>query len=393
MKKRAIISIAAAISQYIGVGALAAAPPGRFFFPDTANGEKILPLDSHLHTIWSDGYVWPTVRVDEARREGIAAIAITDHMEGSLHGEDLPKTDGFLDLNRSFAIASGYAKGDVQVIHGVEISRGFGHFNCLYTTDNNRLRVPGRKPNESGQYQRVDDQGYREAVGSITTANEQGAFCIWNHPYAPGQREKSHIALGPIDRELISSGKVKGIEVVNGSSFLYDAVNIALDNNLAMFAASDSHAPVDLSSQLHRSVTLVIARDASESSIREALEKRKTVALYRDTLIGSAENVGTIVQSALKATSLPPYVDPARFKTSFYPVEIENHSSMPMIVELDKALKAFNLPMVTIPAYGKQRFDLFVAPIPSDGIRVRVLNSVTRDAGTVETVLPLAAAR
>jgi predicted metal-dependent phosphoesterase TrpH len=35
-----------------------------------------------MHTIFSDGDVWPTVRIEEARRHGLDAVAITDHLEG-----------------------------------------------------------------------------------------------------------------------------------------------------------------------------------------------------------------------------------------------------------------------------------------------------------------------
>ncbi|HOI80411.1 MAG TPA: PHP domain-containing protein, partial [Petrimonas sp.] len=46
--------------------------------PDV-NGFKVLKCDFHMHTVFSDGDVWPTVRVQEAWREGLDAIAITDH--------------------------------------------------------------------------------------------------------------------------------------------------------------------------------------------------------------------------------------------------------------------------------------------------------------------------
>ena len=43
-------------------------------------GYVTLKCDFHIHTVFSDGYVWPTVRADEAWREGLDAIAITDHI-------------------------------------------------------------------------------------------------------------------------------------------------------------------------------------------------------------------------------------------------------------------------------------------------------------------------
>ncbi|MCX6616897.1 MAG: hypothetical protein NTZ98_12470, partial [Acidobacteria bacterium] len=38
-------------------------------------GYKTLKADFHMHTIFSDGNVWPTVRVGEAWRDGLDVIA------------------------------------------------------------------------------------------------------------------------------------------------------------------------------------------------------------------------------------------------------------------------------------------------------------------------------
>jgi len=39
---------------------------------------KTLKCDFHIHTVFSDGNVWPTIRVDEAWMKGFDAISITD---------------------------------------------------------------------------------------------------------------------------------------------------------------------------------------------------------------------------------------------------------------------------------------------------------------------------
>lgn len=44
-------------------------------------GYKTLKCDLHLHTVFSDGTVWPAERVEEAWRKGLDAVAITDHIE------------------------------------------------------------------------------------------------------------------------------------------------------------------------------------------------------------------------------------------------------------------------------------------------------------------------
>ncbi len=56
--------------------------------PDIS-GYRTLKCDLHTHTVFSDGQVWPTVRVEEAWREGLDAIAITDHIEHKPHKQDV----------------------------------------------------------------------------------------------------------------------------------------------------------------------------------------------------------------------------------------------------------------------------------------------------------------
>lgn len=53
-------------------------------------GFKTLKCDFHMHTVFSDGLVWPTVRVSEAYSQGLDAIAITDHIEYRPHKNDMP---------------------------------------------------------------------------------------------------------------------------------------------------------------------------------------------------------------------------------------------------------------------------------------------------------------
>ena len=69
-------------------------------FPDIP-GYQTLKCDLHLHTVFSDGSVWPNIRVQEALRDGLDAIAITDHLEYQPHQDDIPHPD----RNRSYEIA------------------------------------------------------------------------------------------------------------------------------------------------------------------------------------------------------------------------------------------------------------------------------------------------
>ena len=76
-------------------------------FPDLPDYQT-LACDFHMHTVFSDGAVWPTVRVNEAWRQGLDAIAITDHVEYQPHKDDVPTQH-----NRPYDIAAGAARARV----------------------------------------------------------------------------------------------------------------------------------------------------------------------------------------------------------------------------------------------------------------------------------------
>lgn len=60
------------------------------------SGYNVIKADFHMHTVFSDGKVWPDFRVGEAWVNGLDAMAITDHIEYQRHKDDMPK-----NLNRS----------------------------------------------------------------------------------------------------------------------------------------------------------------------------------------------------------------------------------------------------------------------------------------------------
>ena len=88
-------------------------------FPDIP-GFKTLKTDLHQHTVFSDGNVWPNIRVMEALRDNLDVISLTEHIEYQPHKEDIPHPD----RNRSYEIALKEAKDhDLLLVHGSEITR------------------------------------------------------------------------------------------------------------------------------------------------------------------------------------------------------------------------------------------------------------------------------
>ena len=192
-----------ALAVLIGTNSLIAQ---QSFFK-AAEGSHWLSTDLHIHTVFSDGAVWPSIRVEEARREGLDLIAMTEHLEYQPHEEDIPHPD----RNRSYAIASGMLSEDevLQVINGSEITREMppGHINAVFVKDANALL-------------------HSDSLSGIQEANKQGAFVFWNHPNWDAHRSDGIARLEPFHNYLISNKLLHGIEVVNETTFSEEALEI-----------------------------------------------------------------------------------------------------------------------------------------------------------------------
>jgi len=256
--------------------------PRKMRFPATQTGGVILPVDLHTHSVFSDGSVWPDIRVQEAQRDGLTAFAVTEHLEYQPHSADIPHRD----RNRSYQIAREEAGDALMVFNGSEITRDMppGHVNAVFVTDANALRV-------------------RDAEAAIRVANAQGAFVFWNHPYWTAQRPDGIARLTEMHERLIAAGQLHGIEVANGADYSEAALQIALDNNLAILGTSDIHGLIDWDHDVpnggHRTVSLVLASASTPEAIKQALVARRTVAWYRDQLIGRPAHVEEVVRAAL----------------------------------------------------------------------------------------------
>ena len=68
MLHASVIRFLLVIYFFIPIGT-AEAQDKKISFPD-AGGYKVLVCDPHIHTVFSDGLVWPTIRVEEGIREG-----------------------------------------------------------------------------------------------------------------------------------------------------------------------------------------------------------------------------------------------------------------------------------------------------------------------------------
>lgn len=273
--------------------------------PDV-KGFHSLKCDLHTHTVFSDGNVWPTVRVDEAWHDGLDAVAITDHVE--YHPRE-KYVKG--DLNTSYEIAK--QKADeigFLLIKGTEITRKKpdGHMNALFIQDANKIKVD-------------------KAADAVEEAYRQGAVVMLNHPGWPDNKS----TMDTMHIRFMKEGKIQLIEVFNSKSFYPKVVGWVNDYNLGPAASSDIH---DLISTRHpadadiRPMTLVLAKERSLEGIKEALLAKRTIAFFNQHISGQQEWVQALFDACLQINLVAD-----NNKKKRYTFEICNNSDIGFILK------------------------------------------------------------
>lgn len=329
--------------------------PRRMDFPATAAGDRILAVDLHTHSVFSDGEVWPTIRVEEARRDGLTAMAVTEHLEYQPHAADIPHPD----RNRSYNLAQAAAGDSVLIIPGAEITRGMppGHVNAVFITDANALSRDNPE-------------------AAIRTANAQGGFVFWNHPYWHRQQADGVARLLPLHQKLIAQKQLQGIEVANGADYSESAFRIALENNLAIIGTSDIHGLIDWDNDVprgHRTVTLVLAADGSAAAIRKALGENRTAAWYRESLVGRPAVLEEIVRASLTVEPRG-YAENSRVMTAV----VKNTSPVRYLLRV-RSPQAFytSTDIVTVPPFGETEIQVTGGVTPESlSLDFEILNTL-----------------
>ncbi|HPC96599.1 MAG TPA: Sb-PDE family phosphodiesterase [Sedimentisphaerales bacterium] len=299
-------------------------------FPDIM-GYRTLKCDLHMHTVFSDGAVWPTVRVEEAWREGLDAISITDHIEYQPHKNDIPTNH-----NRPYEIALPRAKSlGILLVRGTEITRDTppGHFNAIFLED-------------------IAPLDTKDLLDCMAAADKQGAFIWWNHPdWIPDKK-----GWFDIHTTLYEKKYMRGIEVVNGDDYYPDVHRWALEKNLTFMGNTDIHAPSTLESTTpdrHRSMTLVFARDKTLAALKEALVAGRTTVWYQNQLIGRPEYLRAIFHAATAITDIE-YSEDGNLRFA-----LRNDADVPL--EMERSGK-FGPKSVTVPPHAVR---LIQAKVPA----------------------------
>ena len=274
-------------------------------------GYTTLKGDFHMHTVFSDGIVWPTLRVDEAWQEGLDAIAITEHIE---HRPKREFVKG--DHNSPYEIALPRAQQlDVILIRSGEITRSMppGHLIAMFLNDINALDTPD-----------VND--------AIQAAADQGAFIFWCHPGWKAQQPDTTLWM-PDHQVLLEKGLMHGIEVFNEKEWYPIALDWGLEKDLAILGFSDIHIVTSHYYDLvngHRPMTLIFATERSEEAIKEAMFDGRTVAWFDNKLAGKEEFLRAIFDASVT------FEDTGHERRGRKQIKVRNHYAIPFFITDDQ---------------------------------------------------------
>lgn len=310
------------------------------------NGYTVFKADLHAHTICSDGRVTPGYRVSEAWRDGLDVLAITDHMEYRRYEPRYVEyLNGYfsecvkvknttqnaseikVDLNYSVRWAQETAeKYPVLIIPGAEVTRNsqeVGHYNALFTTDNNV--IPDKDP-----------------LQSIRNAKAQGCLIQHNHP---GER-KTTVEMSMFEETVYQEGLIDGVEIMNGQDFYPKIIDRALERGLFMTSNTDIHTITETDyygPKLGRNMTLILAKEKTLESIREALEAKRTIVYSFDQLAGEESLLKDLFNASVSFTFVSR--DNKKGTTTY---TVTNSTSLPFIVSTGESNPQWIDPFTTV---------------------------------------------
>ena len=282
-------------------------PPRNITIPDS-DGFKVLKGDFHIHTMFSDGAVMPQDRVREAIDNGLDVISITDHINSAIFRvypnihdvinitDQLGARAPRIDQNIPDILAKPEAeKNELILIRGVEIATRNTtremHLNCLFVKDINAIAEMCDRRTlfaEDNEWQKM-----------LAVSSEQGGFNFWNHP-DPGYGNPKHI-FDELE-EVRKKGYLHGIEAFNGMSYYPFVLDFCNERDLVPFAITDIHAS-DCDYYGHqnllRPMTLVLAKERSHDSVREAFFAGRLVCWAANMILGRSRWVEQLFKSSV----------------------------------------------------------------------------------------------
>lgn len=350
-------------------------------------GFKTLKCDFHMHTVFSDGHVWPSFRVNEAIRDGLDVISLTEHMDYEGFPEVIAR-----NYNQSYDIAVEAAKNkNMMIIKGLEISPRVPpyHNNALFIKDANILPSEYMK-NWKKKFIMKDTITHEQLLAPFLEAKKQDAFVFYNHPGYKWWDKKDTAIFTSFHKELLERKILKGVEVVNSGVYNILAHRLAMKYNLTMVCNTDEH--YDNSprySKTHRPMTLVFAKEKTAESLKEAMLAGRTALYFDDFLIARQHEADAFFKAAIQVST----ERELRNGEPILNIKLFNNSDIPFNIQAsaDFDIERYPFGQVTLAAHDTTTITLKALWKYPDStpLKMKVLNLITSPDEVYKTVFKL----
>jgi hypothetical protein len=104
------------------------------------------------------------------------------------------------------------------------------------------------------------------------------------------------------DKIAYGEGLIDGVEVINSSEFYPGIIDRALEHDIFMAGCSDIHSSTAMEYIIEgniRPMTLILAKDKSMESLREALKEGRTIAYGFNTVCGKEEHLIALFKASV----------------------------------------------------------------------------------------------
>lgn len=347
-------------------------------------GYITLKCDFHMHTVFSDGHVWPTFRVNEAVRDGLDAISLTEHIDFEGQPDDIKR-----NYNRAYEIASDAARNkNLLIIRGAEISPRVPpyHNNALFLQDANAIPSAYMKDWKK-KFIMKDSIKHDELMAPFLEVKKQGAFVFYNHPGYSWWDKKDTNIFTSFHKELFAKGILAGVEVANSGRYNIIAHRLAMQYNLTMVCNTDEH--YDMFARYyttHRPMTLVFVKSRSVEAIKEALQARRTALYFDDYIVARKQEAETFFKTAVQVTT----EKQTRNGEPILLIKMNNTSDVPFKIRVAAPFNVEGLPLgqTTLPAHNTTTIILkaiwkYPAEIP---VQVEVYNIIVSPDEALKTI-------
>ena len=350
-------------------------------------GFKTLKCDFHMHTVFSDGHVWPSFRVNEAIRDGLDVISLTEHIDYEGFPEVVAR-----NYNQSYDLAVEAAKNkNLMIIKGLEISPRVPpyHNNALFIKDANILPTDYMKDWKK-KFIMKDTITHDQLLAPFLEAKRQDAFVFYNHPGYSWWDKKDTAIFTSFHKELLERKILKGVEVVNSGVYNILAHRLAMKYNLTMVCNTDEH--FDNSpryAKTHRPMTLVFAKEKSPESLKEAMLAGRTALYFDDYLIAREREADALFKAAVQIST----ERKLRNGEPILNIQLFNNSDIPFKIQAsaDFDIERYPFGQVTLAAHDTTTITLKALwKYPeSTPLRIKVLNLITAPDEVYQTVFKL----